>query len=216
MDSNGKNIGTELISHACSGPELADYIRYLDKINILEKFLPEIFALKPFLHNPEFHPEGGPYDHTIEALKCSKSYDYVVNVAILYHDIGKAKTYCAQKINKSGRVRIHTYDGHDFVGAKMFDEIIEKMGFANHGIGENVKFAIAKHMLMHKIEEMRITKVKMIVENEYWPILKDVSYADEMSGGADPVKITDKIKMIEEKVKNLYNNPKRKNHERIL
>ena len=56
---------------------------------ILIKELPDIYAMKSYGHNVEHHPEGGVYDHTLEALRANNAEDPVINLSILFHDVGK-------------------------------------------------------------------------------------------------------------------------------
>jgi tRNA nucleotidyltransferase/poly(A) polymerase len=70
------------------GKQLADAIVLMDKVGILQYILPEIAKMKELEHSPEHHPEGNVFQHTLEALRTSDIKDDVVNVALLFHDLG--------------------------------------------------------------------------------------------------------------------------------
>ena len=143
---------------------------------------------------------GSPFDHTIEALKHSRSNDPVINLSILLHDVGKGATYQPQKEHK-GRVRIHTYDGHDVVGAKIIEQIGRRLKMPNDDI-DAIKFAAYRHMVLHNPERLSFSKLTGLVNNKYWPVLKEVVYCDEMSrGDQDSSEIAAKLDNVEKSVR---------------
>lgn len=69
------------------------------KIELLANSLPEVQNLKGETQNPEFHPEGDVFVHTMNALKHAPE-DYILQMALLLHDIGKPD---CRKV-KNGRI----------------------------------------------------------------------------------------------------------------
>jgi|GEM_PF-694646 len=164
-----------------SGKALADYLIKLDEVGLLESVLPEFYALKGMPQDPQHHPEGDVDLHLLACLRQSRSKDPVTNLAILSHDLGKATTYNARQEN-NGRVRIHTYDGHDKEGLKIIEDMGKRLKMSNDDI-EAIKFATSKHMVMHNAANLSKSKLATIVNDKNWPVLKEVVYADQMSSG---------------------------------
>lgn len=74
-------------------------IRWLDSIGRLEEVLPELYKTKGVPQNPEWHPEGDVFEHSLQALDqaAQLSYEnererYVILLAALVHDLGKITT----------------------------------------------------------------------------------------------------------------------------
>lgn len=160
-----------------SGKALADYLERLDEVGLLERILPELYTLKNMKHNLKHHPEGGGLvlGHVLEALRHSRSRDAVTNLAIAFHDLGKATTYDEAE----GK---HTYHGHEQAGVPIVQEIGKRLKLSSKDI-DIIAFCAANHMRIHKIYEMSKSKVVAMVNHPYWPYLKEVGYADEMCRG---------------------------------
>lgn len=166
-----ERVQEELVKSATNGIALAEYIVYLDEIGVLERILPEIVALKGKHQAPIHHPEGDAYVHTLSALKHSRSNNPITNLAVLFHDVGKGVTH----VVRDGK---DTFYGHENVGARMVKDIGTRLKFSNDMI-DAISFATAKHMIIHKIKELKKSKLIELVNSPYWTIAKDVAYADE-------------------------------------
>ncbi|MGK3945577.1 HD domain-containing protein, partial [Streptomyces caeruleatus] len=77
-------------------------------------------------HNPKHHPEGDSkvLGHIHECLKASPYNDPVINLAVLFHDFGKATT----RGEKNGH---STYYGHEDAGVPIVENIFKRLKF-NH------------------------------------------------------------------------------------
>ena len=122
---------------------------YLNEIRSEFKDTPlEImFKLKGTMQNPEFHPEGDVWNHTLEVVDiAAKLREFANNkeafmLATFFHDIGKITT---TKKNKQGRWISYN---HDTEGEKIIREILD-----NYDINENKKEIIinlAKYHMHH-------------------------------------------------------------------
>jgi len=170
-----ERIAEELYKVAgISGPVLANYIEKLDEIGLLQKLLPELYELKDMQHNIKHHPEGGGkvLGHILEALRVSNSTDALTNLAIAFHDVGKATTYDYNQ----GK---HSYHGHEEAGVPIVKQIAKRLRLSNDD-REVLEYCAANHMRVHKIYDMKKSKVVSIVNHPYWEYLKAVGYADEM------------------------------------
>jgi len=190
-----------------SGAALANYIEKLEEVGLLEKIFPEFYALKGLQHDPKHHPES-PYvtGHVLECLKYSRSNDPVINLSIFSHDWGKQTTY-NPRIEKNGKVRIHTYDGHDMESVRMIKIFGQRMKLSNNDI-EAMQFAAYRHMVLHNPERLSKSKLADIVNNKHWPVLREVVYCDEMSrGDVNGQEVEAKLQAVEDSVKQGVGDP---------
>src|SRR3990167_773094 len=74
-------------------------IRWLAKIGRLKEILPELYQTIGVVQNPDWHPEGDVFEHTMQALDQSVLLEYdseedrlTVMLAVLCHDLGKVTT----------------------------------------------------------------------------------------------------------------------------
>lgn len=80
-------------------PEPSRGIRWLKKIGRLREILPELAATVGVPQNPDWHPEGDVFEHTMQALDAAaalsienKEQKLIIMYATLCHDLGKAVT----------------------------------------------------------------------------------------------------------------------------
>lgn len=188
------------------GIKFAKAIELLDSHDILEKILPEITCMKNYLHACIHHPEGAiairksdhmefeydnklhnnsnyiiklgtVWDHTIAAIKQSTSFDPEINLAILFHDVGKPVSFVKKFDEKKGIIK-YTYHGHDYKGVEVFENIAKRFKLSNE-FKEKVNFCIVNHMKFHLLNEMKITKIVPLITHKYWNELMYVSYCDD-------------------------------------
>lgn len=184
MDENQRSIDwlsqeritQELIKVAWyGGRELAFFIdrMYKNGIYIIPQLQDDnqFFA---FPHQLRHHPEGNVYNHIIHCL-CSpkQSTNYLVNLCILFHDIGKFETL-------EYRDWRPTYYWHDAKGAEMMDEIGKELKLSNDDI-ETIKFVCKNHMYWWYLKGAKRTKKLELALHKDYDILTEVCFADEMS-----------------------------------
>lgn len=197
-----ESISKEFVKAAKSGRVLRAFVEHLDELGILELILPEFKAFDGLLHNVEFHPEGGGTvrGHVLECLSVSESSDPVVNLGILFHDLGKAVTH--ELIEGK-----HTYHGHEGAGVPIAQGIFSRLVFSELGAKdkEAILFVTEKHMMVHKLNDLSIKTLNHLVNSPHWDVLKAVSFADEASRGAlfDRVEFEARIEKVESKIKAL-------------
>lgn len=156
MVQNGdlKHLSKERIwqelEKALAYPNCYKFILKAKECGALKEILPEIDELWNVPERKDYHPEGNSGAHTILALKRAQSTNPIVNFAILFHDVGKAKTDKSQW---------PSHHHHDELGAMLIKNIGKRLKIPEKYI-KFASFAIAHHMLYHKkIEdvEMEIT-----------------------------------------------------------
>ena len=74
-------------------------LRWLNEIGRLEEVLPELAATKDILQEPDWHPEGDVFEHTLQTIDAAACLDYsspeeklIILYASLCHDLGKTVT----------------------------------------------------------------------------------------------------------------------------
>jgi tRNA nucleotidyltransferase/poly(A) polymerase len=197
MDKISKErIVEELKKAAASGSTLAHFIELLDETDILSSILPDVAKLKGLKQNPEHHPEADDtFGHVMCALRASPSNNPLSNLALLFHDIGKGRTYENIPGTDYG-----TYYGHDKIGAEMIRKEIGPSLKLSKKNTEAIAAAAELHMLAHKLDILSPKKILKLVDNPNWDIVKDVMYADELCRQhlADEQQYLDKVANAEE------------------
>lgn len=137
--------------------------------------LPPFEEMKKYNQNPEWHPEGDTvFDHVVAALNRCVGYSPLVQLGVLFHDIGKPAT--AEPSPKGPWYRF--YD-HDEVGERVFSELRDQYlpDMPVH-IARGLKYVIRNHSRFWKIPEMKEYKVLNLVHDPWWGILESVAACD--------------------------------------
>lgn len=198
-----ESISQEFYKAAKSGPTLSNFLYKLQDAGILHDILPEFTAMEGFDHDPQHHPEGDSQvlGHIHECLKVSPFHDPVINLAVLFHDFGKATTRGTKPNGFSN------YHGHEAAGVPIVEEIFKRMRFAKLGPNDkkNILAAVAKHMLVHNLDNLNIKTLRKLIHDPSWEMVKSVAYCDEASRGAlfDAEEFNNKIERAENKVNSL-------------
>ena len=161
--------------------KLSNFINMMKTYWLLQYILPEIDRLYYFRHNFEEHPEWAEaswanrvLSHTTAALQEYNGDDYNVLLAILYNDIGKAKTYSFKyDVNNESEPTRHIYTNKDIAGLKLLNE----MGIENYyskETAEIIKFCMENSEKWWNIEAMDKAEALEIVWHKYYDILEEV------------------------------------------
>jgi len=136
---------------------------------------------------------GDVWDHTMRALKRAKSQDIILNLAILYHDTGKAKV---EKV--SGRFPDHAKES-----GKVARHSLLRLGF-NKGIIERIARLVENHKfvdnaLKGETDEDAYRHVVLALRGDIGRFF-DLARADAYSAGHNESEVT-KIEKRMEKIK---------------
>jgi tRNA nucleotidyltransferase (CCA-adding enzyme) len=109
------------------------------------QYYPELQALIDCPQDPEWHPEGDAWNHTLHCLDAfaqrridSPIEDRVVGFAVLCHDLGKPPTTRFF----DGRWRSH---GHEIAGKKVAESLLQRIGMPKSVIDEVIPL-VETHM----------------------------------------------------------------------
>ena len=122
---SAERIREELVRIFLSAERLQGF-DLLDQSGLMQVVLPEISALKGCEQPPQFHPEGDVYVHTRKMLEMlPEKVSLPLVLSILFHDIGKPRTYSFDPVEK--RIR---FSGHDRLGAEMTLRLMKRLRFS--------------------------------------------------------------------------------------
>ena len=151
---------------------------------LIHYVLPEIEKLKGVKQDPEWHPEGDVFCHTVKVMENLKGESLEVLFAGMFHDIGKPETF--EVIN--GRI---TNREHAKIGAKKTRDILEGLKFPNKFI-EYVGELVYDHMRMLNVKGMKKSKQKRFFSQDNFSDLMALHIADE-KGGFNDLSIIEKV-----------------------
>lgn len=176
-----ESISQELYKSAKSGRTLSNFLQKLQDANILHDILPEFTDMEGFDHDPAHHPEGESQvlGHIHECLKVSPYTDPVINLAVLFHDFGKATTRGTKPNGFSN------YHAHESAGVPIVENIFKRLRFAKLGPDDkkNILSAVANHMHVHGLDKLSLKVLRRIIHSPSWETIKAVGYCDEASRG---------------------------------
>lgn len=176
-----ESISQEMYKAAKSGRTLSNFLQKLQDAEILHDILPEFTSMVGFDHDPIHHPEGDSQvlGHIHECLKASPYSDPVINLAVLFHDFGKATT---RGTNKRG---FSNYHGHEAAGVPIVEDIFKRLRFAKLGPHDkkNILSAVARHMMVHNLDTLNLKTLRKLIHDPSWETVKAVAYCDEASRG---------------------------------
>lgn len=117
--------------------------------------LPEIMALKGCEQDPEWHPEGDVWSHTLHCLDAfakgrlgNKREDLIVGLAVLCHDLGKPATTMRQ----NGRITSHN---HEDAGEIPTEMLLNRLGFDS--LTEEVVPLVKRHLRPMELYKQQAT-----------------------------------------------------------
>ena len=157
-------------------------LELLEKLDLLEKFLPEISLLWKTEQSKKWHQEGNVGNHTMLVLdNTRKRTDDIATLwAALLHDVGKPGTVGH---NSHGDINNH---GHDKLGAEIAEEVMNRMR-ASSKEKEVVVAIVRDHMKAHEANKMKKSTLRKFVSQSHFDELVFVVKADcESSIPADP------------------------------
>lgn len=138
--------------------------------------------------------------HLLRTLQCAadKDWPFEIRLAALFHDIGKPRSRRWSKEKNEW-----TFYGHDVVGAKMTEKILNDLRFPKKTI-ELVKKLVRWHMFFSDTEQISLSAVRRIIANvgkdHIWDLM-NLRIADRVGTGRpkeDPYRLRKYRSMIEE------------------
>lgn len=135
---------TQEFNKAFDDPHPSFFVRILHHTGVLQQVLPEISCMKGLEQDPQYHPEGDVFEHTMNVLDRAPSTSIGgwkhLRWAALLHDVGKVPT---AELAEEGRW--FTFHGHEKEGAEMIPEIGSRLRWPNW-MSRRIKKMTRHHM----------------------------------------------------------------------
>jgi len=177
-------------------------IMLCEKVQILQYFLPELREGMGCGQNQAHSFDV--FTHLMKTLEHSakKKYTFEVRLAALFHDIGKPATK-----KPSTKTDEPTFYGHDVVGARITDKILNRLKFPKKTIDMVAKL-VRWHMFFSDTETITLSAVRRMIRNvgeeNIW-YLMDVRTCDRIGTGRpkeSPYRLRVYHSMVEEAMRN--------------
>ncbi len=173
-------------------------IELMDKLGVLEFVLPELIKTKKVEQN-----QAHAYDvweHLLRTLQHSadKGWSLEIRLSALFHDISKPET---RRI--SHETKQFTFYGHEVVGSRVTQKILERLKFPTKTVEKVVKM-VRWHMFFSDTETITLSAVRRMVNNvgrdNIWDLM-NIRICDRVGTGRpkeSPYRLRKYQSMIEE------------------
>jgi poly(A) polymerase len=185
----------DLLSLIVTGRDPCPALEWLAETGFLERYWPEIFALRGVNHAKEFHPEGDAWAHTLETFRYRKLTDLRLSLGLLLHDVGKSESHASE-----GR----RFDRHSEIGARVARRFMERLEFPK-SLVDDVEFLVLRHMMPAALPRLPMNRVQGDLENPLFPILLELYRCDELSTFRGPDGYYDACAAYRQYLKNVRN-----------
>jgi poly(A) polymerase/tRNA nucleotidyltransferase (CCA-adding enzyme) len=113
------------------------FLNLMWQLGVVQTMIPEMEDADVLMQNPEWHPEGSVWQHTLDTVdRIDPKYRWHA----LFHDIGKCLT--AQPVEGTEHNSFH---GHDVAGAGIIHEIAERLRLPGD-LRDSVETSVRMHM----------------------------------------------------------------------
>jgi poly(A) polymerase len=174
-----ERVNVELSKMLTSGnANLAMWL--MDELGLLDYVLPDFLAMHRTEQNPDHHPEGNVWNHTMLLLeRLPKNCSLTLALAALFHDVGKVGT--CKFSEKTGH---NTFHGHAEFGAVLAGQILRRMKFANEVVDVVVSHT-AQHMKFFEVEKMKRSTLARFVRQDNFAELLELHRLDCVASNGD-------------------------------
>jgi len=155
-------------------------VELLVETGLMQYIIPEVLDTIGVRQNRHHYygPFNTVYKHMLAALKTCPSEKLEVRLAAFFHDIGKPKA-------KRGHGYNSTFYGHEYIGAKMTKQIMERLKFPRQVIDKTV-LLVKNHMFYYNVDEVGEKGVRKVIRKvglENINDLIDVRIGDRLGSG---------------------------------
>lgn len=135
---SAERIGMELDKCMKQAPESPSiFFRFLREIDWLGYHFQEVEDLIGIQQNPEYHPEGDAFEHTMHCLDASQ--DAFIRIVMLCHDLGKATT----TLFEDGKWKAPAHAG---AGVQPSLDMLKRIKFKDGVFQDQVACLVENHM----------------------------------------------------------------------
>lgn len=144
-----------------TGPHPGQALTLLDKTGLLKEVLPEVNKMKGVKQPKAYHPEGDVFVHTRLLMDQLNHVPVELAFGCLLHDVGKPPTF-----RRMDRIR---FNGHDLVGARIAQVILERLRFPNEA-KDKIVACVEGHMRFKDVKKMRESTLKRFLRRDTFTI----------------------------------------------
>ncbi|MBE6368644.1 MAG: CCA tRNA nucleotidyltransferase [Lentisphaerae bacterium] len=156
-----ERVREELEKMLCSAAPVRA-LKLLKSSGLLKVWLPEVDALAGVAQHKLYHPEGDVWQHTLLMFeKLEAPADVFLAWSMLLHDIGKKSAFSV------GQDGIPHFYCHEAMGGDMVRAIAERLRFSKR-LQDAVEHAVRNHMRFAFVREMRQSKLKRLLAEEFF------------------------------------------------
>jgi poly(A) polymerase len=176
---SAERVRDELVGILTSG-QAARGFELLRVSGLLELVLPEIFVMRDVKQNPDHHPEGDVYQHTLGLLeRLAPGCSTTLALAALLHDVGKPITAAPRASDGQP-----TFYGHEEAGEPLAEAILRRLKFDNDVV-DTVTSHVRQHMTFGLVHEMRRAKLLRFIGQPNFAELVSLHRLDCMASDGD-------------------------------
>ncbi len=158
------------IEKAANTIRFADFIHILHETGALEYILPEIEKLYSVPENPKYHIEKNSGEHTERVIQKINTDNIKLNLAALFHDVGKSVT---------PKEDYPHHKGHDILGINLVKNISKRLKIPNE-YRDFCIYTCKNHDRFRYINDMKLSKLYDFVR-ELTHKFKDLEDFDNLS-----------------------------------
>lgn len=155
-------------------------IELLTETGLIKHVMPEVLNAVGVRQNR--HHYHGPFNtvfaHMVASLDKCPSKKLEVRLAAFLHDLGKPKS-------KRGQGEMATFHGHEYIGARLTKQIMERLKFPRKIIDKTV-LLVKNHMFYYNVDEVGESGVRRVVRKvglDNIDDLIDVRIGDRLGSG---------------------------------
>lgn len=147
------------------------FFRWLKEAEVLDVHFPEIDRLSELEQNPEYHPEGNVFEHTMQVVDMARELanklpvdsEMVVMYSALLHDVGKYVTKGTHRIKGTP-----TYILHELAGVPIAEQFLNRFNLKT--LKKAILFNVSNHMVFHDaFTAMKPAKAVDFMEGKFEP-----------------------------------------------
>ncbi len=151
---SAERIGVEFTRLLLEAGRPSRGLELLLELHLLDRFLPEMAAMRGVPQPPEYHPEGDVWTHTLMMLdRLAPPRDATLAYAVLLHDIGKPLTTVVRQDSRK-KCEIIRSPNHAAVGEKLARQILTRLRQPTALI-DTVAALVRRHMTFADLPRMR-------------------------------------------------------------
>lgn len=174
-DLSNERVGMELMKVLQHPTDPSPFFHFLKEVGWLRHHFQELEALIDVPQDPQHHPEGDAFIHTMHAIDAAKG-GWKIRAAMLCHDLGKA--YCTTM--RLGDRKIQSI-GHEYASVELTKTMLKRVHLCNHADIDQIACLVENHMIRcDTITEKVVRKTlrKLMAYNVSYSQLHQVCQAD--------------------------------------